>query len=57
VMNTCGQMGIATGFAAALCKKHSASPRVVGKSHIKELKELIGFDESKPVHNPSKSTH
>jgi hypothetical protein len=56
-MNTCGQMGIATGFAAALCKKHSASPRVVGKSHIKELKELIGFDESKPVHNPSKSTH
>jgi hypothetical protein len=57
VMNTCGQMGIATGFAAVLCKKHSASPRTVGKSHIKELKGLIGFDGSKPVHNPSKSVH
>jgi hypothetical protein len=54
VMNTCGQMGIATGFAAVLCKKHSVSPRAVGKSHIKELKGLIGFDGSKPTHNPSK---
>jgi hypothetical protein len=53
VMNTCGQMGIATGFAAALCKKHAALPREVGKSHIAELKELIGFDGSKPEHNPS----
>ncbi|MBT5915320.1 MAG: FAD-dependent oxidoreductase, partial [Opitutae bacterium] len=24
VMNTCGQMGIATGYAAVLCKKHKA---------------------------------
>ena len=36
VMNTCGQMGIATGFAAVLCKKYGANPKEVGKSHIKE---------------------
>ena len=57
VMNTCGQMGIATGYAAVLCKKHNASPKEVGQSHIKELRELIGFDETKLVNNPSKSGH
>ena len=34
VMKTCGQMGIATGYAAALCKKHGATPREVGRQHI-----------------------
>jgi len=43
VMNTCGQMGIATGYAAALCKKYGASPRQVGREHIEELRKLIGF--------------
>ena len=43
VMLTCGQMGIATGYAAAVCKKHGASPREVGKAHIKELRGLIGY--------------
>jgi hypothetical protein len=43
VMNTCGQMGIATGYAAALCKKHAATPREVGASHITELRALIGY--------------
>ena len=43
VMNTCGQMGIAVGYAATLCKKHSATPREVGKTHIKELRKLIGY--------------
>jgi hypothetical protein len=43
VMNTCGQMGIATGYAAALCKKHSANPREVGQKHIKELRKIIGY--------------
>lgn len=57
VMNTCGQMGIATGYAAVLCKKHNASPKEVGHSHIKELRKLIGFDETKLVNNPSKSGH
>lgn len=45
VMNTCGQMGIATGYAAALCKTHNATPREVGKKHIKELRSLIGYTE------------
>ena len=44
VMNTCGQMGIATGYAAALCKKYSTNPREVGKKHIKELRKIIGYD-------------
>jgi hypothetical protein len=43
VMNTCAQMGIATGYAAALCKKHGASPRQVGQQHIDELRGLIGY--------------
>lgn len=46
VMNTCGQMGIATGYAAALCKKHDATPREVGRSHITELRTLIGYEET-----------
>jgi len=43
VMNTCGQMGIATGYAAALCKKYSQEPRSIGQKHIKELRKLIGY--------------
>ncbi len=43
VMNTCAQMGVAVGYAAALCKKHGADPRGVGANHIKELQELIGY--------------
>jgi hypothetical protein len=42
-MKTCGQMGIATGYAAALCKKYGIKPRAVGKKHIKELREMIGY--------------
>lgn len=44
VMKTCGQMGIATGYAAALCKKHRATPREVGQRHITELRRLIGYE-------------
>lgn len=43
VMLTCAQMGLATGYAAGLCKKHGALPREVGKTHIKELRGLIGY--------------
>lgn len=43
VMKTCAQMGLATGYAAALCKKHGATPRQVGKQHIAELRRLIGY--------------
>lgn len=44
VMKTCGQMGIATGYAAALCKKHSLTPREVGRQQITQLRQLIGYD-------------
>jgi hypothetical protein len=43
VMKTCGQMGLATGYAAALCNKHGATPREVGRQHIVELRRLIGY--------------
>jgi hypothetical protein len=43
IMNTCGQMGIATGYAAVLCKKYGVEPREIGQKHIKELRQLIGY--------------
>lgn len=55
VMNTCGQMGIATGFAAVLCKKHNKKPREIGESHIAELRSMIGFDRKERIGNPSKA--
>jgi hypothetical protein len=45
VMNTCGQMGISTGYAAALCRKYGLIPREVGSQHIKELQGLIGYTQ------------
>ncbi len=44
VMKTCGQMGIATGYAAALCGQHRVTPREVGRKYIKELRQLIGYE-------------
>jgi hypothetical protein len=41
VMNTTGQMGVATGFAASLCKKYNTSPRGIYQTHLKELLSLI----------------
>jgi hypothetical protein len=41
VMNTTGQMGVATGYAASLCKKYDTDPRGIYVSHIDELKNLI----------------
>lgn len=41
VMLTCGQMGIATGNAASLCKKYNTTPRGVYTDHIEELKALV----------------
>ena len=41
VMHTTGQMGVAVGYAASLCKKHNALPRDVYNDHIKELQSLI----------------
>lgn len=43
VMNTTGQMGVAVGYAASLCKKYNTTPRGVYESHMKELQTLIGI--------------
>ncbi len=44
VMNTTGQMGVAVGYAASLCKKYACSPRDIYRSKAKttELQFLIG---------------
>lgn len=41
VMRTCGQMGIAVGYAASLCKKYNTFPRGIYTDHLQELKDLI----------------
>ncbi len=41
VMNTTGQMGVAVGYAASLCKKYKTDPRGVYMDHIDELRKLI----------------
>lgn len=46
VMKTCAQMGVATGFAAALCAKHKTNPRGVYKEHIDKLRELCAMGGS-----------
>ncbi|HWH67944.1 MAG TPA: FAD-dependent oxidoreductase, partial [Candidatus Sulfotelmatobacter sp.] len=43
VMNTGGQMGVATGTAAALCKKYNTTPRGVYQAHVEELRALMGL--------------
>ena len=53
VMNTCAQMGVATGYAASLCSKYKATPREVGQEHIDQLRDLIGFDRTELKGNPS----
>lgn len=50
VMNTTGQMGVAVGYAASLCKKYSTNPRSIYEDHIDELKYLINNSDS--VKNP-----
>lgn len=44
VMNTCGQMGVAVGYAASLCKTYGCLPRDIYRSVAKttELQLLIG---------------
>lgn len=43
VMNTVGQMGVAVGYAAALCKKYGTDPKGIYKDHIVELQDSIAF--------------
>ena len=47
VMNTTGQMGVAVGYAASLCRKYKTNPRGIYTSHIGELKKLINGTDSK----------
>jgi hypothetical protein len=49
VMNTCGQMGAAVGFAASLCKKYSASPRDIYEHHLEEYMQLIEDQQEKEM--------
>jgi hypothetical protein len=46
VMNTTGQMGVAVGYAASLCKKYRTNPRGIYENHIEELKNLINITRS-----------
>ena len=41
VMNTTGQMGVAVGLAASLCKKYGVNPRQLYPDHIGELQGMI----------------
>lgn len=41
VMRTTGQMGVAVGLAASLCKKYNAGPREIYQSHLEEYLKLI----------------
>ena len=41
VMNTTGQMGVATGYAAYICNKYGVNPRSVYENNITELQEMI----------------
>lgn len=41
VMHTTGQMGVAVGFAASLCKKYDVNPRQIYEEYIKDLQQLI----------------
>jgi len=45
VMKTTGQMGIATGYAASLCRTYKTTPRGIYKEHIDELRALIGYSQ------------
>lgn len=40
VMRTCGMMGEVVGMAAAVCRKHDASPRQIYQKHLSELKSV-----------------
>ena len=40
-----GQMGVAVGAAAFLCRKYQASPREVFRQHLKELQAVVGERE------------
>ncbi len=60
LMKTGGQMGVAVGAAAALCRKYGTSPRGLYRQHLEELKEIVyqrgayenALRPEKPSHPP-----
>jgi hypothetical protein len=36
-------MGVATGYAAALCRDHGVDPAEISAKHITELRALCGY--------------
>jgi hypothetical protein len=40
VQNTTGQMGVAVGVAASLCKKYNTTPRGIYQQHLAELQDV-----------------
>jgi len=55
VMKTCAQMGVAVGYAAALCNRHNKMPRGIYEDHLEELKELTGVKPEETVMRTSNS--
>ncbi|TGV01860.1 FAD-dependent oxidoreductase [Flavivirga rizhaonensis] len=53
IIATCALMGQAVGTASALCRKHRATPREVGKKHINELQEQLLRDDSYLPNRPA----
>jgi len=51
LMKTGGQMGVAVGAAAMLCKKYDSTPRGVYQNHIDELKDVV-LDHDEVLKNP-----
>ena len=41
LMKTGGQMGVAVGATAILCKKYNTTPRGVQENHIDELRAIV----------------
>lgn len=52
LMKTGGQMGVAVGAAAMLCKKHDTTPRGLYENHIDELKDVVEDRDGK-LNNPN----
>ncbi len=53
VMLTCALMGQATGTAAALCVKHSTTPRGVGEQHLAQLQQQLLKDGAHVIDLPN----
>jgi hypothetical protein len=52
-MGITGSMGIATGTAAALCKRHRTTPRGVYEKHVWELQQIVfGIGEHRNALKP-----